>query len=113
MPSARTLKNQHLIPEGVKIYQENYSVYGVRKMWHAIKRAGWNIGRDQIYGLMRLADIPGAHRGRKPITTRAAKIGEEVCPEGLRELLLHIGKSCCFLLDDLGIPIVGELAEFF
>lgn len=82
-------------------------------MWHAIRRDGGNIGRDQIYGLMRLADIPGAYRGRKPITTRAAKIGEEVCPEGLRVLFLNVGKSCCFPLADLGIPIVGELAEFF
>lgn len=77
VPSARALKDQFLIPELVKIHQENYSVYGVRKMWHAMRRAGWSIGRDQTYRLMRSAGVAGAHRGRKPITTRAAKTIDE------------------------------------
>ena len=72
IPAARTLKDQLLVPELVKIYQQNYSVYGVRKMWHAMNRAGWDIGRDQTHRLMQIAGIAGAHRGRKPITTRAA-----------------------------------------
>lgn len=74
VPAARTLKDQLLIPELVKIHQENYGVYGVRKMWHAMARAGWDIGRDQTYRLMKIAGVAGAHRGRKPITTRAAKV---------------------------------------
>lgn len=73
IPAARTLKDQLLIPELVKIHEENYGVYGVRKMWHAANRAGWDIGRDQTYRLMRAAGIQGIHRGRKPITTRRAK----------------------------------------
>lgn len=77
VPAARALKDQLLIPELVKIHQENYSVYGVRKMWHAMRRAGWSIGRDQTYRLMRSAGVAGAHRGRKPITTRAAKTIDE------------------------------------
>lgn len=71
--SARSLSDQLLIPELVRIHQENYGVYGVRKMWQAMRRAGWAIGRDQTYRLMRAANIQGAHRGRKPVTTRATK----------------------------------------
>ncbi|MGV3017704.1 IS3 family transposase [Rothia sp. 88186D007BW] len=74
VPAARTLKDQLLIPELVKIHAENYGVYGVRKMWHAMRRAGWDIGRDQTYRLMKIAGVAGAHRGRKPITTRAATV---------------------------------------
>lgn len=74
IPAARTLKGQLLVPELVKIYQQNYSVYGVRKMWYAMNRAGWDIGRDQTHRLMQIVGIAGAHRGRKPITTRAAKV---------------------------------------
>lgn len=48
-PAARTFKDQLLIPELERIHAENYGVYGVRKMWHAMKRAGWDIGRDQTY----------------------------------------------------------------
>lgn len=73
VPAARALKDQLLIPELERIHAENYGVYGVRKMWHAARRAGWNIGRDQVYRLMRKAGIQGAHRGCKPITTRPAK----------------------------------------
>lgn len=39
-----------------------------------MNRAGWDIGRDQTHRLMQIAGIAGAHRGRKPITTRAAKV---------------------------------------
>lgn len=74
IPATRTLKDQLLIPELIKIHEENYGVYGVRKMWHATQRAGWDIGRDQTHRLMQIAGIAGAHRGRKPITTRAAKV---------------------------------------
>ncbi len=73
VPAARTLTDQVLIPELVRIHQENYRVYGVRKMWQAMKRAGWAIGRDKTYRLMRAAGIQGVHRGRRPVTTRAAK----------------------------------------
>ena len=69
-----TLKDQLLIPELTKIHEKNYGVYGVPEMWYAMNRAGWNIGRDQTYRLMKAAGIAGAHRGRKPITTRAAKV---------------------------------------
>ena len=67
--SARDLKDDLLIGEIQRIYAQNYSVYGVRKMWHALRREGWNIGRDQTGRLMRKAGITGAVRGRKPRTT--------------------------------------------
>ncbi|ORC16116.1 transposase [Rothia nasimurium] len=73
VPSARVLKDQLLIPELQQIHAENYGVYGVRKMWHAMRRAGWDIGRDQTYRLMKAAGIAGVHRGRGPVTTRTAK----------------------------------------
>jgi len=47
---------------------------GVRKMWHAMTRAGWDVGRDQVARLMRLAGIRGVVRGRKPRTTSPAKV---------------------------------------
>lgn len=77
VPAARTLKDQLLIPELVKIHEENYGVYGVRKMWHAMRRAGWSIGRDQTYRLMKIAGVAGAHRGREPVTTRAATVVDD------------------------------------
>ncbi|MGV3016908.1 IS3 family transposase [Rothia sp. 88186D007BW] len=39
------LKDQLLIPDLQQIHAENYGVYGVRKMWQAMRRSGWGIGR--------------------------------------------------------------------
>ena len=61
-----------LINELKKIHARNYGVYGVRKMWHAARRAGWNIGRDQVARLMKIAGIAGVRRGGKPVTTKPA-----------------------------------------
>lgn len=70
--SARSIRDQFLVEELKKIHAKNYSVYGVRKMWHAAKRAGWDVGRDQVARLMKIAGIKGIRRGRKPVTTRPA-----------------------------------------
>ncbi|WP_311199966.1 IS3 family transposase, partial [Micrococcus lylae] len=61
-----------LLEELKRIHAENYSVYGVRKMHHAMVCAGWEIGRDQVARLMRAAGLQAVRRGRKPITTRPA-----------------------------------------
>ena len=70
--SSRTLRDKILVEELRRIHAENYSVYGVRKMHHAMRRAGWEIGRDQVARLMKLAGVEGVRRGRTPITTRPA-----------------------------------------
>lgn len=56
-----------------RVHVENYSVYGVRKMHQAMRRASWEIGRDQVARLMRAAGLQGVRRGRKPITTKPAR----------------------------------------
>ncbi len=81
-PSARSLSDALLIPELVRVYEDNVSVYGVRKMWKAMQRAGWNIGRDQTARLMKQAGIQGRRRGRTPMTTLRANV-----PDGRPDLV--------------------------
>ena len=69
-PSARALRDVLLLEEVKQIHADNYSVYGVRKMHHAMRRAGWEVGRDQVARLMRAAGLQGVRRGRRPLTTR-------------------------------------------
>ncbi|WP_235201571.1 IS3 family transposase [Microbacterium sp. CH12i] len=69
-PSARAVSDAALTPELVTLWQDNYSVYGVRKLWKAAGRAGINIGRDQTGRLMRAAGIEGATRTKRVKTTR-------------------------------------------
>lgn len=74
VPSARRLRDEVMLPEIERIHAENYGVYGVRKVWHAMRRRGWQIGRDQCARLMRQAGLHGVVRGRRPRTTQPAPV---------------------------------------
>ncbi|CAB1009671.1 IS3 family transposase [Corynebacterium diphtheriae] len=52
---------------------ENYGVYGVRKMWHALQRQGIDIGREHTARLMRSAGLSGKGKGGASVTTRQSK----------------------------------------
>ncbi|MDU0479593.1 IS3 family transposase [Staphylococcus chromogenes] len=45
-------------------------MYGIRKMRHALRREGIDIGREQTARLMRLAGVTGKGKGGAPVTTR-------------------------------------------
>jgi putative transposase len=49
----------------------NRKVYGAHKLWKAARRAGHEIGRDQVARLMRELGIRGVTRRRTVFTTRA------------------------------------------
>ncbi|WP_353737962.1 IS3 family transposase [Corynebacterium sp.] len=72
--SARRLRDAVLVERMSAIHQDNYGVYGVRKMWHALHRDGIEIGREQTARLMRLAGVSG--KGGSPITTRKPNVPE-------------------------------------
>ena len=63
--SARSLSDERLLPILKEVHRENYSVYGVRKMWHALRRKGEELGRDQVARLMRAAGLRGVSRRRR------------------------------------------------
>jgi len=69
-PSARAVRDAVMLPILLALWQANYSVYGARKLWKAARRAGHDIGRDQVGRLMRELGIRGIKRGRRVITTR-------------------------------------------
>jgi putative transposase len=67
----RELEEAYLVNAIVDLYRRNKCVYGVRKMWHAARRAGLRVGRDQVGRLMRIAGIQGVRRGVHHTTTTA------------------------------------------
>ena len=69
-PSARAVRDAVLLPILLALWKTNYSVYGAHKLWKAARRAGHDIGRDQVGRLMRELGIRGVKRGRRVITTR-------------------------------------------
>ena len=69
-PSARERRDAEMRPALVTLWQDNYRVYGVRKLWKAARRAGHDVGRDQVGRLMRAAGIEGVRRGKRVRTTK-------------------------------------------
>ncbi len=68
VPSARSLRDAVWLPIILTLWIKNYRVYGVRKMWKAMGRAGHtDIGRDQVGRLM--AEL-GIHGVQKRLTRR-------------------------------------------
>lgn len=69
-PSARSQRDAVMAPIVMHLWQENYRVYGARKIWKAARRAGHDVGRDQVARLMRTAGIEGVRRTKTVRTTR-------------------------------------------
>ena len=68
--SARQVRDAEVVPQLLRIWESNYSVYGVRKLWKAAKRAGIDIGRDQVARLMKVLEIEGVRREKRVKTTK-------------------------------------------
>lgn len=58
-----------LIAELKVVYKANYACYGVLKMHEAMKRRGWQIGREQTRRLMKRAGLRGVQHGKPVFTT--------------------------------------------
>src|SRR3954447_7873601 len=54
-------------------WRANRGVYGVRKLWHAMRRQGQVLGRDQVGRVMGTVAVAGARRGvHRTVTTHTA-----------------------------------------
>ncbi|AMK23119.1 putative transposase for insertion sequence element [Sphingobium sp. TKS] len=66
--SSRAQRDQMLKPEVVRVFAENFGVYGVRKVWRQMRREGFDIARCTVERLMRDLGLQGVIRG-KPVRT--------------------------------------------
>ena len=66
---ARARRDESLQGEIRRVWQENFAVYGVRKVWKQLRREGFASARCTIARLMRQMGLAGAVRGRKFKTT--------------------------------------------
>ena len=57
-----------LKPEIMRVFAENFAVYGARKVWRQLKREGFDVARCTVERLMRELGLEGAIRG-KPVRT--------------------------------------------
>ncbi len=75
-PSARAIRDQELKVDIVRVHAANFGVYGVRKLWWALRRQGTQIGRDHAGRLMTALGLAGVVRGKTIRTTHPAAVGE-------------------------------------
>ena len=68
--SARAQRDAALLVVLSALHVANFSVYGARKMWKAMMRAGHDVGRDQVARLMREAGLRGVRRSKRVRTTK-------------------------------------------
>jgi len=76
--SARAQRDQILKLEVVRVFAENFAVYGVRKVWRQMRREGYDIARCTVERLMRDMGLAGVIRGKPVRTTISDKAAP--CP---------------------------------
>ena len=64
-----TIRTEHLKLEIQRVYDENYRVYGIRKVWRQLQRDGFSVARCTIARLMKNMGLTGVLRGKKLRTT--------------------------------------------
>ncbi len=68
-PSPRAIRDALMMQVLIVLWVANRKVYGANKLWKAARRAGHDIGRDQVARLMRELCIEGVSRRRKQVFT--------------------------------------------
>jgi putative transposase len=66
--SARAKRDAALKVEVRRVFDENFQVYGVRKIWRQLQRESFDVARCSVSRLMRQMGLQGVVRG-KPIRT--------------------------------------------
>lgn len=51
------------------MFEDNYEVYGVRKVWRQMQREGYNVAHCTVARLMRELGLKGVIRGKSQRTT--------------------------------------------
>ena len=75
---ARARRDAALMPEIARVFEENFRVYGVRKVWRQLRREGHDLARCTIARLMRAMGLQGVIRGKPVRTTISDKAAP--CP---------------------------------
>ncbi len=67
--SLRSRSDDYFETEITRVYNENYQVYGARKVWRTLQREGYSIARCTVERLMQRLKLQGAIRGKVKRTT--------------------------------------------
>ncbi|MCT1874352.1 IS3 family transposase [Brevibacterium luteolum] len=71
-PSARQQRDVELTEAITQVHEDNYGVYGARKVHAELRRQGRDVARCTVERLMRKAGLRGVSRAKGPRTTKPA-----------------------------------------
>ena len=63
-PSTRAVRDAELMPEVVRVFEDNLFVYGADKVWAQLNRENIRVARCTVERLMRAQALSGARRGK-------------------------------------------------
>ena len=66
---ARVRRDAELCEKIGQVFDENFGVYGARKVWHQLRREGETVARCTVERLMRAMGLHGVRRGKTVKTT--------------------------------------------
>jgi len=90
----RLQRDRALVPEIRRVYEENFHVYGARKVWRQLGREDIVVARCTVERLMRWLGLEGAVRGRKCRTTFADENAERPLDLVKRQFQASRPNSC-------------------
>ena len=71
--SDRARRDAELRPHIQRVFDANWQVYGVRKVWRQLRREGFDVARCTVARLMKVMGIQGIIRGKPQKTTTPDK----------------------------------------
>jgi hypothetical protein len=96
--SARAKRDEELRVEVRRVFEENFRVYGVRKVWRQLQREGFDVARCTVARLMKAMGLEGIIRGKPIRTTVSDKAAP--CPRDHVNRQFHAPKPNMLWLSD-------------
>lgn len=96
--SDRAKRDAGLRPEIRRVWEENFEVYGVRKVWRQLNREGVTVARCTVARLMAQMGLQGAVRGN-PVKTTVSNPATP-CPEDRVNRQFHAPRPNALWLSD-------------
>lgn len=106
-PSARAIRDEKLCERIQQVFDDNYRVYGARKVWRALLRQDVPVARCTIERLMRRLGLQGARRGKVKRTT----VSDPAQPKPadlLRRDFTADRPNARWVVDFTYVPIAGQ-----
>jgi putative transposase len=109
-PSARARRDAVMMQILMVLWVANRKVYGAHKLWKAARRAGHDIGRDQVARLMSELRIEGISRRRKRVFTTIADPNAVRAPDLVKRNFTAAAPNQLWVTDLTYVPTRSGMA---